>query len=844
MMRRFLWLGLLFLSASWLFFIPQFTIPDTLIGGLFITIGVLCTIAGVSRDVPLQIDNKYALLLFPLLLALLVVPFPYNIGFLLLSFGLLLAVLCYRLKRAQAVPISIILAGIILLLQTAIFPFYMIFISHGHHIDLLSPIISWVGGVFGLHTSTTNGLVFIQTIQHTVPITTTWENLGIFLWLNIFLGALLMFFFSYKKRKFLWNTAIFLLTSTVYLILRYIAVLSGYLTTSDLSLFWNPLLMTSSFLPFALLLMKLLPFQNIEHEITQLPPIAFTKKHLAAFSLVFLLVFSVVGVSMFQDPGTTKNGLVLIDEYHSQWEDTTRPLDIGWYGLLSTYNYYSWAQWLNSYYGVTKNTNRTLTAELLTKYDILILKCPTQSYSLEEIHAIKDFVSNGGGLYLIGDHTNVFGMNTFLNQVSEQFGIRFNTDATYELGTGNLSIYQSNPVFSHPVMRHVNEFEFMTSCTVEPTSLLASAMMENIIIGNRVTSEPGTYATENFFRESVGSPDSEFGYLLQSAAMKYGRGRIIAFTDSTVFSSFCIFTDGYPSFTLGVMEYLNRTNTYASLNFIFIIFAIVSGALVFWFLWDTKKIKVLWVILFAGVLAFSISMPFFSYLTDSSYPLPSEKTPSIHVCFEQQHSSFQISVKPTAVLESTSDNYGTFYVWTQRVGCVPFLENTLSDAITHGDIIVIINPTQSFTEQEIQMVTTYLEQGGRVLLMDSITNKKSTANELIGAYGIWITTVTDTEQVFENDSTISENFSKGALSIPSLSLTGGKQLLLNAKNLTKVSTIEFLNKTTGSLGRLVVLIDSYSFCDTVMGGTFTEPTDEQKEIYNMEFFLFNTVLKQ
>ena len=197
-----------------------------------------------------------------------------------------------------------------------------------------------------------------------------------------------------------------------------------------------------------------------------------------------------------------------------------------------------------------------LSTELLNRYDILILKCPTESYSMQEIQSIKHFVDNGGGLYLIGDHTNVFGMNTFLNQISEQFGIRYKTDATYELGTGDLSIYQPDRLFSHPVIQHVTQFDFMTSCTLEPTSLLASATMENIIIGNRVTSEPGTYATENFFRESVASPDSEYGYLLQAAAIKYGHGRVVAFTDSTVFSSFSMFTDGYPSFTLGTMEYL------------------------------------------------------------------------------------------------------------------------------------------------------------------------------------------------------------------------------------------------------------------------------------------------
>jgi len=694
-----------------------------------------------------------------------------------------------------------------------------------------------------LHTSTNNGIMFIQTIQHTYPVTITWEKLGCYLWLNIFLGALLLFALHYGKRKILRNTLIFLLTSSIYIILRFVAILYGYLTTTELSIFWDPLPMTLSFLPLAFLLMKLLPFNEAEQDITPVPSLCFTKRHLVALLMTFLLIFSVIGTFSFQDPGTMKNGRVLIDEYHSQWEDTTRPLDTEWYGLLSTYNYYSWAQWLSYYYDVAKNTNSTLTTELLNGYDILILKCPTESYSMQEIQSIKHFVDNGGGLYLIGDHTNVFGMNTFLNQISEQFGIRFKTDATYELGTGDLSIYQPDRLFSHPVIQHVTQFDFMTSCTLEPTSLLASATMENIIIGNRVTSEPGTYATENFFRESVASPDSEYGYILQAAAIKYGDGRVVAFTDSTVFSSFSMFTDGYPSFTLGTMDYLNRTNSYAYLNIIFVGIALLSLVFLFVLLRNVKKIKILWMILFAGMFAFSTAAPLFSYLNNVSYPLPVVQSDYTHICFEQHHSLFNISIKPTATLGNNKNNYGTFFVWTQRVGCVPSLEKNLKDVTANGDIIVIINPIQPFTEPEIQMLTTYLESGGRVLLMDSITNIKSTANELIGNFGIWVTTNTDFQLVYHSKGENDSNSSIGNITSPYLALSGGKRVLIAGNNETYASMVEFSNETTGSLGKLVVVVDSYTFSDAVMGGTFTEPTEQQRQIYETEFFLFNSILK-
>jgi hypothetical protein len=359
-----------------------------------------------------------------------------------------------------------------------------------------------------------------------------------------------------------------------------------------------------------------------------------------------------------------------------------------------------------------------------------------------------------------------------------------------------------------------------------------------------VTSEPGTYATENFFRESVSSPDSEYGYLLQTAAIKFGQGRVVAFTDSTVFSSFSMFTDGYPAFTLGVLEYLNRSNTSGYLNIVFLCIAVLSLILLLVLLRNIKKFQAVWMMLFAGALACISAVLIFSSLINISYPLPMMHADTTQVCFEQQHSSFSISVKPTATLSNNQRNYGTFFVWTQRVGCIPSIENTLQEAVGKADIIVFINPTQPFSDEEIQLLTTFLEQNGRILVMDSITNPDSTANELIGNFGIWVTTNTDFEALYETVDGNLTNSSRGNITSPYLSLTGGQQILLTSHNNTQVCVAEVTNKTTGANGRLVVVVDSYAFSDTVMGGTFTEPSEQQRRIYETEFYLFESLLLQ
>jgi hypothetical protein len=123
--------------------------------------------------------------------------------------------------------------------------------------------------------------------------------------------------------------------------------------------------------------------------------------------------------------------------------------------------------------------------------------------------------------------------------------------------------------------------------------------------------------------------------------------------------------------------------------------------------------------------------------------------------------------------------------------------------------------------------------------MESITNAKSTANALTSNYGIWINQQTVTHPVYRNES---DNASViGSVTSPYLSLTGGRQILINENNETQVSLVEFLNETTGNIGKLVVVVDSSTFSDAVMGGPFTEPDEHQKQIYATEFFLFKEI---
>jgi hypothetical protein len=841
--KRLLWLAVVFISASWLFFIPVFTIPDYNLGLIFLIIGLICSTFAFWKHDFYKIDKKCYVILIPLLFSLLILPFPYNFGPIVLTITILLYFIKnYLLKKEKAnwIFMGISFGGIVLTIQTLFYPLYAIFVSHGHRVDILSPIVSSVGGLFGLKTSLNNGIVFVQTLEKIYPFTTTWEKLGFFTWFNIFIGALILFFLLRKSRKIGIHILGFFIFSGVYLILRYILLIYIFTQSENITLLWDPIFFSLSFIPFGLLLMRFAPLKDLDIDLECLQSFSINKKRVAAMFLVFLFMFSLVGTFVFQDPGTEKDGNVLIDELHSDWEDTTTVFDKEWYGMLSTYNYYSWSDWLDKYYTVDKNVNETLTSNLLKDYDILILKCPTNLYSEKEVNDIIEFVNNGGGLYLIGDHTNVFGMNFYLNQISENLGIVFRTDANYELGTGMTSSYVPDKIFPHPVIKNMEKFEFLTSCT-----LSAPITSENVIIGNRVIGEPGTYSTENFFRESRNSADMEFGLLLQVAAVKHGKGRVLAFTDSTCFSNFCIFMDGYQSFNLGTMEYLNRINTYAYLNTVFIGIAIISLVITGYLLRKEKKSMIIFVFLTFGLLSFSIATPVFSYVNDVNYPIPVARTDFTKVCFDEEHSDFIIDHSPSFEYYGSHKRFGTFFVWTQRLDCIPSLEKTLDNAINKGDVIVIINPTGSFEDDDIDLITDYITQGGNVLVMDSILNTNSTANDLLQNYGVWLSIEYSAQRVYKTNDTVNElnvsnnlanNQSIGNITSPYLVINGGDNLFLNEKNETSIAVVEIGN------GKIVVLVDSFTFSNEVMGGTFTEPDESLRSLYNTEYYLFEEFL--
>lgn len=814
-----MWLALFLISMTWLFSLHIHTYENYPAVAILTLAGVGAASIALSKT---KIDftyfnKKYYLLLLPLAISWLLLPFPYDLGLWLLFAGLLIIPLCSRWHWLSALVLGLFFGGAILIVQSLIPHFYVVFTSKSHEFSLLSPVIYRLLELVNLPVSFSQGTVFVQTMREIHAFTTTWEKIALLPFLNLLVsGGILVWLLSKEnilKKKAL-SLLSFFIVGVIYLIVRYIFMIllfvylmyfvGYYEDVSKIYIFWSPVITAVSFLPFWLLVRKLFPLTepqaNIERIVSFHP---LNRRHLMAGALLCMSAFLIVGCISYHDPGSYKEGRVLIDEKHSNWEITTREYDTKWYGPESGYNYYCMADYLSYYYHLDKNFEE-ITPNLLTGYDVLIVKIPTEPFSHEEVQAIVQFVRGGGGLLLLGEHTNVFGSSAYLNPIAEQFNFSFRYDCLFDIERKFEQVYVRPQILAHPIVQNMPPFLFAVSCSIEPESYLA----QKAILASGLKSLDIDYHSANFYPQVKDAANMNFGSFVQMIAVKHGEGRVAAFTDSTVFSNFSAFIPGKPELLLGTMNWLNKENQLGWLNYLFLSIAIVCLASVFIFLGNVPKdLRFAWLVVISVVCTIAIGISLFAAVNKANYPLPEPHTKPIQIYFEKDHSSYELPV--LGFVEDHKRSYAVFFQWVLRLGYFPGVGQSIKDCTESSDLVVIINPRRDFSIEEIVTIREHVTRGGKVLLMDDPANTDSSANSLLQTFGMKINPRNQIRYNTIHDVSGSSSWPIGQDYVSTIE--GGRPLLLTEEGMPVLSV------TKEGKGTLAVMTFSNSFVDSQMG---------------------------
>ncbi|MDR2295364.1 MAG: hypothetical protein LBD95_01070 [Clostridiales Family XIII bacterium] len=732
------------------------------------------------------------------------------------------AVFCGRdgRGRAEALKNALAYCGLVTAAQGALFPFYCVWAARQHTESVFVALAGAVLRPFGARTVVEGNLLYVDAPLKTMTFSSAPEKLGAMFLLLFIAGGVVALLLKKARVK---HFAAFFAVAFFYTVLRYAFLIMLYSVYALHSIFWDRVFTFVTFIPLALILAAM--FKGLPAPTAR---ISFAKparsKAILTGGLAFLLVFAGVAFFGFRDPGKEKPGRVLVDEYHSDWEWTTDVYNEQWFGERSGYNYYCFFNYLDKFYETRRNM-RAIDDETLKDTDVFIVKTPTKPFEAEEIALLTAYVEDGGGLYLIGDHTNVFGTGANLNQISKAFGLTFNYDCTYELRHGSLSEYDAPPLMPHPVVSDLPHFLFATSNT-----LGAKWQAEEIIVGYGLKGLGADYSQKNFFPADTEAPTMEFGLFLQSAGVGYGKGRVLAFTDSTVFSNFWMFMPGKPELLLGSVAWLNRENSLVGVTPRGIATAFLVVLLLLNLLWGFKAGAAfpLGIFVFAGLAAFVIGAGLFHIAAWASARAPEPIKPMTEIRFEREYSKYKLPNDLDGFMSAADEQLNTFYVWTQRLDYFPRAEEELLDAVRNGDLAILAKPVREIKNP--RRILDELTAGARLLVLDNVASGAH-SNGLLALAGMELT-----------DARIGRYADYGEIrDIPltanASAITGGEVLIRDEAGNAVCATARI------GEGLLAVFSDPDLFYNRELGDVSANLTDKTKLLTDTEFKLLRALVE-
>jgi len=530
--------------------------------------------------------------------------------------------------------------------------------------------------------------------------------------------------------------------------------------------------------------------------------------------------------------GQPKAGRVMVVERHSTWEPTITPYGTSVYGEAGSYNYAAAYDYCGQYFQMSRLLETDAISDAtLARCDVLMIKTPTARYAEDEIAAVTRFVERGGALLMIGDHTNVFNMNTYLNDVARRFGFTFRNDLLFRVGTPYVQKYRP-PVVAHPIVQHVPPMNFAVSCSIDPGRSLGRMVIRSA----GLWSLPPAYHESNYHPQAEYRPNMQFGAWCQMWATSHGRGRVLAFADSTLFSNFCVFQPGKAELLRGMLDWLNHRSALDQRAVRLAVTGSLSLFAVLLLAWGLQLSRALWsgwmLPVALGYAGWAAAAGLAIAGHRSGMPVPQVQRAEPHVVIDRTVSEVPLF---TGAFADDKDGlgYGLFEQWIPRIG--NWTSRRTGSQAFLGDGLVIVCPTRSITAEYQQQLRDFVARGGRLLVLDSPDVQGSTANSILWPFGL-ASTSAGAEQ---NEGNLTW---KDRLSIPPTELQASCRVD-GGETLARIGDVPTAAQVRHGRGLVTVIGFGSLFNDSAMGTHWLpEPTEDVRQRYEVLYGLLRASL--
>ena len=348
----------------------------------------------------------------------------------------------------------------------------------------------------------------------------------------------------------------------------------------------------------------------------------------------------------------------------------------------------------------------SISSDVLQDFDIFVVTNINKTLSEKDI--IWSYVKNGGSLLVLGDHTNVGEILEPLNDLLKPVDIRFRFDSALPLDTKFqwMNCYKSmyNPISSD--ISEFNEIQISVGASLD-----IGFSCQPLIIGTYALSDNGNKLNPEFayLGDYEYNEGEQVGDVVLAASTYYHAGKVLVFGDTSSFQNSAIpYTN---PFIQNIFSWLSSKSSDLTqviqviLSILFLILAMLSYMLLKQRQLSFAAFPIFLIIIL--LILFSLNSSIFTKnIIDNTVLI--DTTHNERFNFE----SF------------TDDSINGMTLSFSRNGYLPlFLRDFSKDEISKSSFIVFNAPTKKFVSNEVDLLKTYMKDGGIVILSTGYDDK-------------------------------------------------------------------------------------------------------------------------
>jgi len=331
--------------------------------------------------------------------------------------------------------------------------------------------------------------------------------------------------------------------------------------------------------------------------------------------------------------------------------------------------------------------------------DLVVVINPGEAFAPEDVSVLHDFVRAGGGLLVLGDHTNMGGIMDHVSDLTSPLGLSLAFDSAVSAASGWPNTLRAFSPFSDGL----RSVEIPVSVGASVSTILHPAVAP-LLVGRRAFSDPGDES--NVDSALLGSLTYDcgeaYGDVVLAAVRYFGRGKVVLFGDTSPFQNSALAL-GY-DFTDRLVRWMtNRTGAWRAITATAAALLLLATGVVL--LRRSGEVGAVLVIIAMSAAAVAGGWWVRSPEAEISVATPTAQIDLTH------GNAVRLEPLHTRGVEALG-------ISASRAGLIPLirLEYLVTSAVDPIGVILCVTPTEAFPENEGQELLSWVDRGGRLVL--------------------------------------------------------------------------------------------------------------------------------